>query len=103
RPSLRTHREHPRRSAGRGTPCLAGSCGARTWTAPGGRCRVPFSPRAEWWRPEAPAAEPAAPGSAVPLWILIAFTLVLLLAPQNVWPVLAPLRLALLTGAVAIV
>src|SRR2546426_11443363 len=63
---------------------------------------MPSSPRAAWWRPEPPAAEPVAPGSAVSFWALMAFTLVMLLAPQNVWPALATLRLALLTATVAI-
>jgi putative inorganic carbon (hco3(-)) transporter len=67
---------------------------------------------AEWWRP---ASDPVAPvaregevsrdsaASPVAYAALIAFTSVLLLAPQNVFPVLGRLRIALLLGAVAIV
>jgi len=70
--------------------------------------------RAEWWRTEigpagaAPpreevrSARPVAAGSAVPFRALIAFTFVLLLAPQAIVPALAPLRLGLLTAALAI-
>ncbi len=70
--------------------------------------------RAEWWRAEivpagatlprqmAPGARPKAAGSAVPFWALMTFTFVLLLAPQAFVPALAPLRLGLLTAALAI-
>jgi len=59
--------------------------------------------RVEWWRPEADSggAEAAAP-SRMPFRALMAFTFVLLLAPQGFIPALAPLRLGLLTAAVAI-
>lgn len=69
--------------------------------------------RAEWWRPDlvpagiAPdpaAGAPAAPaaGREAPFRALMAFTFVLLLAPQAFLPALAPLRLGLLTAAIAI-
>jgi O-antigen ligase len=79
---------------------------------------------ADWWRPEGPARDRAGPGrvagarpapsvareatldasaSPVAYAALIAFTCVLLLAPQNVFPILGRLRIALLTGVVAIV
>jgi len=65
----------------------------------------------EWWRPEAPAAgRPAAgaaiaaPGPAaspVPFAALIAFTFVLLLAPQNYVPILSTIRIALLVAVIS--
>ena len=62
----------------------------------------------DWWRRTAPGAAASAPAgaeaersSAVPFWALMAFTYVMLLAPQNSYPVLAPLRLALLAAVVA--
>jgi len=76
---------------------------------------VTVSTPREWWRPEAaswsadgapttaPAATgPAAADSAVPFWALIAFTAVMLLAPQNYFPVLATIRLAFLAAGLAI-
>ena len=60
----------------------------------------------EWWRadaaPKATGAEPAKAGSAVTFWALLAFTVVLLLAPQDFITALAPLHLGLLTAMVAI-
>jgi O-antigen ligase len=52
----------------------------------------------EWWRPqEAEASEVAEAGEAsLPFWSIMAFTGVLLLSPQNYFPVLQPLRPALL-------
>ena len=41
-------------------------------------------------------------GSALPFWGLMAFTFVLLLAPQTVFPVLATVRIALVIGAATI-
>ena len=64
---------------------------------------------ADWWRPLSPArlaAEGAVVGpSASPLayGALMTFICVLLLAPQNVFPVLGTIRLAMLAGALAIV
>ncbi|MBI4526153.1 MAG: O-antigen ligase family protein [Deltaproteobacteria bacterium] len=69
--------------------------------------------RTEWWRPDLPGAEtdrsealaPAISGSApgsVPFWGLMAFTFILLIAPQNQFPALEPLRLGLVTAALAI-
>ena len=68
-------------------------------------------PAAEWWRPradhETPAAAPAgtAPttevGGRLAFVALMAFTVVLLTAPQERFPALAPLRLAMLTAGVA--
>jgi probable O-glycosylation ligase (exosortase A-associated) len=70
------------------------------------------APQGEWWRPALVEAGPwrpervtsgeAAAGSGVPFLALMAFTFVLLLAPQTFIPALAPLRLGLLTAAVAI-
>lgn len=48
----------------------------------------------------APAAV-AAPHGAAPFWALMAFTTILLLAPQTFFPALAPLRIALLAAAAA--
>ena len=41
-------------------------------------------------------------GSTLPFWGLMAFTFVLLLAPQTVFPVLATVRIALVIGAATI-
>jgi hypothetical protein len=49
----------------------------------------------------AAAAMRAAPEGAVPFWALMAFTFILLLAPQTLFPALAPLRVALVTAAAA--
>lgn len=62
----------------------------------------------EWWRPDLDtsprvvAAGPEAAGSAVPFWAVMAFSFILLIAPQERVPALASLRIALVTGAVAI-
>ena len=64
-----------------------------------------------WWRrtPATPApaataaaAAPAAEASPVAFRALLVFTFILLTAPQNMVPALAPLRIALLAAAVAI-
>jgi probable O-glycosylation ligase (exosortase A-associated) len=68
----------------------------------------------EWWRAESQtdggddcrssaAAAAEATASSVPFWFLLAFTFILLLAPQQVVPALAPYRIALLTAAVAVI
>jgi len=75
---------------------------------------VTVSTPREWWRPEvagwsadsAPTSAPSATGpaadSAVPFWALIAFTSVMLLAPQNYFPVLSAIRIAFLAAGLAI-
>jgi putative inorganic carbon (HCO3(-)) transporter len=73
---------------------------------------VPTFP-ADWWRRPSVGAEaapsgaivakPRAEASLLGYRALLAFTVVLLLAPQNVFPVLGTLRIALLAGVVAIV
>lgn len=71
------------------------------------------SSRTEWWRPDAvvsgsawwrpfAALDPRVADSPVPFWGLMTFTFILLIAPQSFFPALAPWRIALLTGAVAI-
>ena len=61
----------------------------------------------EWWRhaPEPAAVRGATPhieaGSSVPFRFLVALTVVMVLAPQSFLPVLAPLRLALVTAGLA--
>jgi putative inorganic carbon (HCO3(-)) transporter len=61
----------------------------------------------EWWRPDIAKTgvpvriDTAARGSSVPFWALMAFTAVLLISPQNYFPLLEPLRIALLTAALA--
>ncbi|HUD70346.1 MAG TPA: O-antigen ligase family protein [Dongiaceae bacterium] len=67
-------------------------------------------PGAEWWRPVAPAGArtgarrgdsivtEAQGGGSAPLVALQAFIVVLLLAPQALFPILAPFRLALLAA-----
>jgi O-antigen ligase len=63
----------------------------------------------EWWRPDTPA-ETAVPrrtasnavtrAGEMPFWALMTFTAILLLSPQAYFPVLATLRIALLTATV---
>jgi O-Antigen ligase len=79
-------------------------------------------PDPQWWRPEPdapravvddPRAEPLArpiasdgAGSPLAFWALIGFTFVLLIAPQNIFPALRPLRVGMLaagTGLAALV
>ena len=62
-----------------------------------------------WWREpvQVPAYEGKASADAgadgvLAFWALIVFTFILLLAPQQRFPVLAPLRIALLAAAVAV-
>jgi putative inorganic carbon (HCO3(-)) transporter len=58
------------------------------------------APRAGWWRP--PAVErPAGSGSAGPFLALVAFTVVLVTAPQHLVPALAPFRPAFVTAVCA--
>jgi O-antigen ligase len=58
---------------------------------------------ADWWRREDRAPADDVPGSRLAYGALAAFTAVLLIAPQNVLPVLGRLRIALLTGTIAII
>ncbi len=58
-------------------------------------------PSADWWRPpRSPASRPA--GGTVAFVSLVAFSLVLLLAPQLYFPQLQPLRLAVVTAVTAL-
>jgi O-antigen ligase len=63
----------------------------------------------EWWRPQAAYAgplteSPADPRqAALPFWSVMAFTAVLLFSPQAYFPVLAPLRPALLIILIGLV
>lgn len=62
----------------------------------------------EWWRPRAAAravAEPhvVAAGSNLAFGALVAFTIVLLVSPQAWFPAIKSLRIALLSGGIAIV
>jgi probable O-glycosylation ligase (exosortase A-associated) len=72
-----------------------------------------MSTRTEWWRPgssRAATASPAtatfvpaaAPDMARPFWAMMAFTFVLLVAPQSFVPGLSALRIALLAVVVAV-
>jgi hypothetical protein len=74
----------------------------------------PGAASAEWWRPQVVAAGASTPTeggspavgsdtSELAFRALIAFTCVLLLAPQNFLPALGSIRIALLTGTLAIV
>jgi probable O-glycosylation ligase (exosortase A-associated) len=70
--------------------------------------RVSDAIGAEWWRPEVETrppqvTRPEAASSAVAFWALMVFSFILLIAPQQLVPALAPFRIALVTGAVAIV
>jgi probable O-glycosylation ligase (exosortase A-associated) len=60
----------------------------------------------EWWRPA--RAEAASlprvgrrPSGSLPFWALMAFTFVMLIAPQNMFPSLETIRPALLTALIA--
>ena len=67
-------------------------------------------PDPHWWRPEPEAAgaiaderagealAAEAPGAPLAFWALIGFTFVLLIAPQNVFPALRPLRIGMLAA-----
>jgi O-antigen ligase len=69
-----------------------------------------LAPEREWWRSEPPRLGPeaarsaggAAQSSSFPYRVLIAFLFILLLAPQAWFPVLAPLRPALLAAAAGV-
>ncbi len=59
----------------------------------------------EWWRPTRTAPDVPAPvsqSSPVPFAALVFFTIILLLAPQARFPILAPLHLAALGAGIAI-
>jgi hypothetical protein len=64
----------------------------------------------DWWRPGGDTAQPVQsqeaeaepPRSALPFRALLAFLFVLFIAPQHLFPALAPLRIAFLAAAVAI-
>jgi putative inorganic carbon (HCO3(-)) transporter len=60
-----------------------------------------------WWSTDAascerPVVHRPEPGSAAPFWSLMAFTFVLLVAPQSFVPALAPLRLALVAIGIGV-
>jgi len=62
----------------------------------------------EWWRPAQTQAASLPrvarqPGSSVPFWALMAFTCVMLISPQSIFPGLESVRPALLTALIAIV
>ncbi len=69
------------------------------------------SPTVEWWRRPSPqpsfgrgpAIHSDTTANGVAFWALMMFMAVLLLAPQFMFPALAPFRLALLAGGVAVV
>ncbi|MGE5624352.1 MAG: O-antigen ligase family protein [Bacillota bacterium] len=54
-----------------------------------------------WWRASTPVAPRTGLGGALPFWALMAFTIVLLLAPQYFIPALEPLHLAFLSAGLA--
>ena len=55
-----------------------------------------------WWRPDREVSQARGAGSPVPFGALVAFTTILLLAPQSVIPALKTLRIALFAAGVAI-
>ena len=73
-------------------------------------------PDPHWWEPQRDTTSPAASdedapaesvgadiaGSALPFWALLGFTFVLLIAPQNIVPALAPLRLGMVAAGTAL-
>jgi probable O-glycosylation ligase (exosortase A-associated) len=85
---------------------------AHAWWSrePAVRAEAPLCAGAAWWqggpapaRPVVPPAPaPAAAGDRTAFWSIVAFTVVLLLAPQNRFPALEPLRPAFLTAGVAL-
>jgi putative inorganic carbon (HCO3(-)) transporter len=67
----------------------------------------------EWWRPDvvveagdrtarSAMTKPGTHDSPVPFWAMMIFSFILLFAPQNYIPALAPFRIALLTAVLAI-
>ena len=78
------------------------------------RAALPGATPADWWRPQVVTAGASTPGrgegevvgsgtSRLAHGAFVAFTCVLLLAPQNLIPFLGSIRIALLTGTLAIV
>ena len=76
--------------------------------------RLDHSVSEGWWRPDpvvepngqsavTAAVAPDATVSAAPFWALMCFSFVLLIAPQEIFPVLGPLRIALIAASVAII
>jgi len=70
-------------------------------------------PTRAWWRPDPTPAnvtatatsermDAGATDSPIPFWALMAFTAIMLLAPQNYFPILATFRLAFLVAGAAI-
>jgi putative inorganic carbon (HCO3(-)) transporter len=64
----------------------------------------------EWWRPAArqlardgARVQPRAKTSSVAFWALMVLMGIVLLAPQEIFPALAPLRIALLAAGVAVI
>src|SRR5262245_4130925 len=57
----------------------------------------------DWWRHGPPPDAARVTRGALAFRLLVAFTVVLLVSPQSIFPVLAPLRIALLTAGLAIV
>jgi probable O-glycosylation ligase (exosortase A-associated) len=75
-----------------------------------GELNVEPTARAEWWRRTArqPAqdrasVQPRPATSPVAFWALMVFMGILLVAPQIIFPVFAPLRIALLAAGVAVI
>ncbi|MFL6655521.1 MAG: O-antigen ligase family protein [Sulfurifustis sp.] len=68
--------------------------------------------RAPWWRPAVasdgaggwaqPPLATAPPPSAMPFRALLVFTFILLIAPQSIFPALAPLRIALIAAVLGV-
>jgi len=75
---------------------------------------VSLNTTAEWWRPESLLQQDSTKGAQLNFALktddsplayraLIAFLFILLISPQSIFPVLAPLRLAMLAVAVAVI
>jgi O-antigen ligase len=101
------------RAAGAGAAASPGSASIPPWRAMPARSLAALGaswapapgPGAPAWagpRWKAAAAPAGSPGGVVPFWALVAFSFVMLLAPQSMFPFLAPLRPALLAAAIAI-
>ncbi|HUK62017.1 MAG TPA: hypothetical protein VLV15_01750, partial [Dongiaceae bacterium] len=63
--------------------------------------RAPDTTGTDTERANAALVEADTAGAALPFWALMGFTFVLLIAPQNIFPALRPLRLGMLAAATA--
>src|SRR5688572_13016785 len=70
------------------------------------------NPTIEWWRPDAPAVAGDVPAAAevadssvqgrLAFGALVVFTIILVASPQEHFPILKPLRIALVAGVISL-